>query len=174
MFLTLLLLPLFAQAFGVDRNLNPSEFYTVYRDANAGWRIEGSFSTDIDIEFFICDAGNYTIWERYESAILYERNEATKGLTFNFTIPHDGVWYVVFSNVQSPHTTSLEAELFFKDLSNIDRTQVTWITKSTVLSPAFIGLLIAIPVVLLLVVWISRKSESFPAVRYDEILKKPA
>jgi len=163
---------LFVQAFGVDRNLGPSEFYAAYRDASTGWRIEGSFSSDIDIEFFICDAGNYTIWERYESAILYERNEATTGLTFNFTIPQDGVWYVVFSNVQSSQTTSLEAELFFKDLSNIERTQVTWITKSTILSPAFIGLLIAIPVVLLLGVWVSRKSESFPAVKYDEILKE--
>jgi len=168
----LFLLPLFTQAFGVDRNLSPSEFYAAYRDADAGWRIEGSFSSDIDIEFFICDSGNYTIWERYESAILYEHNEETSGLTFNFTIPRDGVWYVVFSNVQSPHPTSLEAELFFKDLSNVEQTQVAWITKTTILSPAFIGLLVAIPVVLLLGLWISRKSEPFPAVKYDEILKE--
>jgi len=170
----LFLLPIFTQAFSVDRNLVPAEFYAAYRDASVGWRIEGSFSTNNDIDFFICDEGNYTRWERDQSAFLYEHSEATRGKTFNFTMPHDAVWYVVFSNVESVSTASLKAELFFKDLSDIEQTQVTWITRSTILNPAFIAFLFMIPVIGLLGIGIARKRESFPAVRYDEILPKPS
>ena len=98
MLLVLFLLPLFAQAFSIDRSLDYGVFYAAYRNANAGWRIEGSFSTDIDIEFFICDEGNYISWVRNENVILCEHNEETKDFEFNFTIPYNSTWYVVFAN----------------------------------------------------------------------------
>ena len=169
----LFLLPVFVEGFSIDRVLGVGEFYAAYRNAEAGWRIEGSFSVNRDIEFFICDADNYTRWKRHESVVLHEHSEETTNQMFNFTIPHNSTWYVVFSNVQSQSVISLEANLYFIDQSDIVQTQVSWITESTILTPVFIGFLLLIPFVCLLGVWISRKSEQFPAVRYDEILSKP-
>ncbi|MHA1965913.1 MAG: hypothetical protein ACXACG_06770 [Candidatus Thorarchaeota archaeon] len=172
-FLVLFLLPVFAQAFSIDRDLGVGEFYAAYRTASADWRIEGDFSTSYDIEFFICDADNYTRWIRHDSVVLYEHSEETTDQTFNFTIPYDSTWYVVFSNVQSQSVISLEADLYYIDQSNIVQTQVSWITQSTILSPLFIGFLLAVPVVCLLGIWISRRGKPFPAVRYEEILSNP-
>ena len=171
--LVLFLLPVLIQAFSIERDLGVGEFYAAYRDANTGWRIEGSFSVNNDIEFFICDEENYDRWKRNDSVVLYEHSEETTNQIFNFTIPHDSTWYVVFSNVQSQSAISLDAEIYYLDQSDIVQTQVAWITQSTVLTPVFIGFLLLIPVIGLLGVWMSRKSEPFPAVKYDEILKKP-
>ena len=171
-FLVLFLLPVFAQGFDIDRDLGIDEFYAAYRTASTGWRIEGSFSASRDIEFFICDEANYTGWKRQESVVLYEHSEVTTGQTFNFTIPYDSIWYVVFLNVQRG-VISLEADLYYKDQADIAQTQVTWIIESTVLTPLFIVFLVAVPVVCLLGIGISRRGESFPAVRYEKILPKP-
>ena len=43
-FLTLFVLPLSAQAFTIDRNLDAGQFYVAYREASVDWRIEGTFS----------------------------------------------------------------------------------------------------------------------------------
>jgi hypothetical protein len=172
MLLVLFLLPVFVQGFSVDRNLGAGEFYTAYRNAETGWRIEGSFSVNRDIEFFICDEDNYTRWKRHETVILHEHSEETTGQTFNFTIPYDSTWYVVFSNVQAQSVNSLEAELYYVDQSDIVQTQVSWIIESTVVTPMLIGFLLVIPIVCLLGIWVSRRSEPFPAVKYNEILSK--
>ncbi len=171
-FLILLVLPVFAQGFDIDRNLGVDEFYAVYRSADAGWRIEGSFSTSGNVEFFICDADNYTRWINNENVLLYEHSEVTTGQTFNFTIPYTSTWYVIFSNVQSLVVTNLNAELYYIDQSDITQTQVTWINESSIATPLFIGFFVAIFAVCLLGISISRKDSSFPAVRYDEILPK--
>jgi hypothetical protein len=171
--LVLFLIPVFVQAFSIDRDLGVGEFYAAYRNASTGWRIEGSFSVSNDIEFFFCDADNYTKWKRDETVVLYEHSEETTGQTFNFTVPYDSTWYVVFSNAQAQSVTSLDADLYYIDQSDIVQTQVSWLTQSTILSPLFIGLLLAVPVVCLLGVWISRRGEPFPAVEYDKILPKP-
>jgi hypothetical protein len=171
--LVVFLLPVFTHAFDIDRNLGVGEFYAAYRDAAVGWRIEGSFSVNHDVEFFICDADNYTRWKRHDSTVLYEHNVESVGQSFNFTVPYNSTWYVVFSNVQSQSVISLEAELHYIDQSDIVQTQVSWTSQSTILTPMFIGFLMLIPVICLFGVWISRKSEPFPAVKYDEILSKP-
>ena len=172
--LVLFLLPIFAQAFTVDRNLGAGEFYAAYRDAMTGWRIEGSFSVNSEIEFFICDEGNYTRWQKQENVVLFEHSKESSGQTFNFTIPYDSVWYIVFSNVQSQSPNSLGADFNYIDQLDVVQTQVAWITQSTIVTPLFIVFLFMIPVIGLLGVCISRKRESFPAVRYDEILSKPS
>jgi hypothetical protein len=174
MLLVLLLLPVFIQASSIGRALVAGEFYAAYRDAETGWRIEGSFSTSNHIEFFICDADNYTKWKRDESVFLYEHSEETTGITFNFTIPYDSEWYVIFSNAQSPSRTSLDAEIFYIDQEGIIQTQVSWTVQSTIVTPLFIGLLALFGAICLLSVWVSRRTEQFPAVRYDEILPKPS
>lgn len=171
--LVLLSFPVFAQAFGIERYLGVDESYVVYRNADAGWRIEGSFSVNNEIEFFICDAGNYTRWQRHESAVFYEHSVETTGLTFNFTIPYTSIWYAVFSNVQSQDVTNLDAELYYIDQSDITQSQVTWTVQSTIITPLFIGFLVAVLVVCLTGIWLSRRGELQPAVRYDEILPKP-
>ncbi|MFX1559592.1 MAG: hypothetical protein ACFFBL_03295, partial [Promethearchaeota archaeon] len=124
--LVLFLFPVFVQAFSVERDLGVGQFYAVYRDADTGWRIEGSFSVSSDIEFFICDAGNYTKWTLDAGVVLYEHSVETSGKTFNFTIPYDAVWYVVFSNAQSQDASSLETELYYIDHSNNVQTQIAW------------------------------------------------
>jgi hypothetical protein len=96
----------------------------------------------------------------------------TTGQTFNFTIPYDSIWYVVFLNVQRG-VISLEANLYYIDQADIAQTQVTWIIESTVVTPLFIVFLLAVPVVCILGIWISRRGEPFPAVRYEEILPNP-
>jgi hypothetical protein len=170
--LVLFLIPVFVQAFSIDRDLGVGEFYVAYRNANTGWRIEGSFSVSNDIEFFICDADNYTRWKRQESVFLFEHSEQTTGQIFNFTVPYDSTWYVVFSNVQAQSVISLDADLYYIDQSDFVQTEVSWITQSTILTPVFIGFLLMISVVCILGVWISRKSEPFPAVDYEKILLK--
>lgn len=170
MLLVLFLLPVFVEAFSIDRDLGVGEFYAAYRNADAGWRIEGSFSVNNDIEFFICDVNNYTRWNRNESVLLFEHSEETSGRLFNFTIPYDSTWYVVFSNIQPNSVVSLEAAFFYIDQSDITHTQVTWITQSSIMTPLFVGALFAILTVCLLGIWISRKKEQFPAVKYDKLL----
>jgi hypothetical protein len=172
MLLVLLQLPIHAQAFSIVRNLDYGVFFATYRNANTGWRIEGSFSSNIDIEFFICDEGNYTSWVRNENAVLCEHNEETNDYDFNFTIPHDSTWYVVFSNGRADRTVSLEAELNYVDQSGIAQPDVMWTTQSTILTPLFIGFLFAIPVICIIGVWVARGRDLFPAVKYDKILPK--
>lgn len=169
----LLLLPLFAQAFDIDRDMGVGELYVVYGNANAGWRIEGSFSADYDIEFFICDTENYSRWDRKQSAFLYEHDEETTGNIFNFTIPYDSEWYVVFSNIQLQSPISLQAEVYYIDQSDVVQTQVGWYSRNMLVTPLFIGILLIVPIALLIGVYISRKREPVPAVRYDEILSTP-
>ncbi len=173
MLLVLFLLPLFAQGFDIDRNLGVGEFYGAYRNADAGWRIEGSFTASKSIEFLICDADNYNKWVNNQTALLYEHQEQVTSYTFNFTIPHDATWYIVFSNAYSQGINSLEAELYYKNQAGIVQTQVTWVSQSTIVTPLLIGFLLAVLVVCLLGIWMSRRSEPQPAVRYEEILPKP-
>ncbi len=171
--LVLFSFPVFAQAFGIERYLGAGEFYAVYRNADAGWRIEGSFSVNNEIDFFICDEGNYTRWQRNESAVLYDHSVETTGQMFNFTIPYTSIWYAVFSNVQSQVVTNLDAYLYYIDQSDNTQTQVTWTVQSSIVTPLFIGFLVAVLVVCLLGIWLSRRGKPQPAVRYDEILPKP-
>ncbi|MFW9834795.1 MAG: hypothetical protein ACFFEK_12420 [Candidatus Thorarchaeota archaeon] len=171
--IVLFLLPGFAYGLDVDKDLVVGTFYAAHREATAGWRIEGSFSTNYDIEFFICDEDNYTSWDRHQSVFLFEHSEETRGFTFNFTIPYDSDWYVVFSNVGSQGTISLEAEIHYIDQFDVDQTQITWFTQTIPVTPLLIGVLAMFSIVCLFGVWISRRSEEIPAVDYDKILPKP-
>ena len=173
-FIVLFLLPTFVGAFSIDMNLSAGEFYVAYRNADAGWRIEGSFTTDRNIEFFICDADNYTKWIRNESASFFEHKEETSGQSFNFTIPYNSTWYIVFSNTQSTSGVSLVAELFYIDQIGTTHAQVTGMVQSAIISPLLIVILVAILSVCILGIWISRRSQAQPAVNYDKILPNPS
>jgi hypothetical protein len=173
MAIVLFLLPVVGQAYSIDRDLGVGECYTAYREAKAGWRIEGSFSVSREIEFFICDASNYTRWIRNESVVFFEHNETTSNQLFNFTIPYDSIWYVVFFNIQTNSIVSLEAQVFFIDGAGTTYTQISWTARSMLITPLLIGFTLAILSVCLLGIWVSRRTEKQPAVRYEEILPKP-
>ncbi|MFW9813091.1 MAG: hypothetical protein ACFFF9_11585 [Candidatus Thorarchaeota archaeon] len=172
-FLVLFLFPVFVQAFSVERDLGVGQFIAVYRDADTGWRIEGSFLVSRDIEFFICDVNNYTSWKNHDTVFLYEHNVESAGQTFNFTIPYNSTWYIVFSNTQAEVPINLEADIYYKDQSDTIQAQVSWIIQSTIWTPLSIGFLLLISAFCLLGVWMARRSEPFPAVNYDKILPRP-
>ncbi|MHA1939269.1 MAG: hypothetical protein ACXABV_18950 [Candidatus Thorarchaeota archaeon] len=169
----LILLPLPTRALSIDTNLNFGEFYGLYRDMDAGWRIEGSFTTANAIEFFICDAGNYSKWVNNQVAVLHEHRENAASHTFNFTIQHDAIWYVIFSNSKIASNISLEAEVRFINQLGVEQTQVDVITQNLISTPLVIAIVAAVIGICLLGIWWARRREPRPAVRYDEILSLP-
>lgn len=173
MFLVLFLLPVFAQGFDIDIDLGVGELYSVSRVANTDWRIAGSFSVDSDIEFFICDAENYDMWVNNYTTLLYDHQEQITSYTFDFTVPHDGAWYIVFSNAYSQGFISLEAELYYIDQAGVTQTTVAY--QSMPATPVLEWFLITVLVlgVCLLGIAVSGRSDPFPAVRYEEILPNP-
>ncbi|MFW9886328.1 MAG: hypothetical protein ACFFEX_18225 [Candidatus Thorarchaeota archaeon] len=171
--LFLFLLPVPAKALSAEANLGFGEVYGLYRNANAGWRVEGSFTAVNAIEFFICDAGNYSKWINNQAAVLFDHNEQTTVHNFNFTIHYDSVWYVIFSNSYAAGNISLDAEIRFIDQLGVEQTQVNEITHNLISAPLVIGFLAAGMGISILGVWWARRREPRPAVRYDEILSKP-
>ncbi len=172
--LVLILLPLPTKSLSVDTELNFGEFYGLYRDGDAGWRIEGSFTTVNAIEFFICDAGNYSNWVNNQVAVLYEHREQAVTHTFNFTTQYDAIWYVIFSNSQTTSNNSLDAEIRFIDQLGVEQTQVNVVNQNLISAPLLIAFIAPSLVLCLLGIWWARKREPSPAVRYDEILSKPS
>jgi len=172
-FLILFLFPLPIRALNVNRNLNYGEFYGMYREAEAGWRIEGSFTTINAVEFFICDAGNYRHWINNDAAVFYEHQEQTTAHSFNLTIQYDAVWYVVFSNSYAASNNSLDAQIRFIDELGVEQTQVDVIIQNLISTPIVIGFIAAGIGISILGIWCARRKEPRPAVRYDEILSKP-
>ncbi|MHA2353848.1 MAG: hypothetical protein ACXADC_01630 [Candidatus Thorarchaeota archaeon] len=170
--LVMILLPLPTKALSVDTDLYFGEFYGLYREMDAGWRIEGSFTAVNAVEFFICDAGNYSKWVNNQVAVLHEHDENTASHTFNFTIQHDAIWYVIFSNSKIASNNSLEAEVRFINQLGVEQTQVDVITQNLIATPLLIAI-VAVMGICILGIWWARRREPIPAVRYDEILSLP-
>ena len=153
----LFLLPVASQAFTTQRSLVAGESYAVYGDADAGWKIQGSFVTTDDIEFFICDSGNYTSWRLHESVVRYNYSESTLSELINFTVPYDSVWYLVFAARADRGVDSLEVDVNYIDQSNVTQTQVSWVSHAPeidYLLIGFVGALAAIGLIAVLgVTW---------------------
>ncbi|MFW9967263.1 MAG: hypothetical protein ACFFEA_08930 [Candidatus Thorarchaeota archaeon] len=173
-FATLFLLPLTVRSLEIDIDLNFGEFYGIYREADTGWRIEGSFAAANAIDFFICDAGNYSKWIENQATILYEHQEQVATHAFNLTIPHDGVWYVIFSNAYVTSNNTLEIEIQYLNQVGVEQNQVKVITKNMISTPAVVMFIAAGLGISILGIWWARRREPRPAVRYDEILSKPS
>jgi hypothetical protein len=161
-------------ALDVNIDLNYGELFGVYRNAESGWRIEGSFEAVNGIEFFICDAGNYSLWIDRQTPILYEHNEQATAHTFNVTVPYNAVWYVIFSNAYITSNNSLEAEIRYIDQFGVEQTQVSEVTENLISTPLVVGFIVAGMVLSIIGIWWARRREPTPAVRYDEILSKPS
>ena len=169
--LVLFLSPTMIQAFDVDVSLGYGQFYVAHRNANSGWRIEGSFSSESVIEFAVCDSDNYSKWLNNQTAFLYEHCGVTSH-SFNFTVPYSGDWYVIFSNTHSS-TNNLNAEVYYIDDSGTKQTQITVLIQSSVITPFLVGFVVVFAGVLLLGIWFSRRRERQPAVKYEELLSVP-
>ncbi|MFW9807398.1 MAG: hypothetical protein ACFFFK_11780 [Candidatus Thorarchaeota archaeon] len=151
--IVLFLLPVASQAFTVEKSLVPGEIYAVYGNAEAGWRIEGSFVTTNDIEFFICNESNYTAWKLHETSVRYNYRNTTLGEEFNFTVPYESVWYVVFSDFEARGVDGIEIEVNYIDQLNTTHTQVSWASYTPEVDYLLIGLVGVTAVIGILVVF---------------------
>ena len=91
-------------AIDIDVWINAGTHYTVYiTDAETGGTIDGDFTVTSgnDVEFFICDSDNYDRFLNSLSTSVYLHRSRTTTYSFDFTIPSDDTWYVVFSNEYS-------------------------------------------------------------------------
>ncbi|MBE0526629.1 MAG: hypothetical protein IH631_06775 [Candidatus Thorarchaeota archaeon] len=64
--------------------------------------ISGYFETDdntMGLDFFICDAANFTQWVSNGTGTGYEINTDMHTLGFEWTVTYDDTWYIVLSNV---------------------------------------------------------------------------
>ncbi|MFQ5834187.1 MAG: hypothetical protein ACE5H4_15900 [Candidatus Thorarchaeota archaeon] len=170
--LVLFLVPQAVDALGMDLDLRYREFYAAFRDTGDGWRIEGFFTASDSVEFFICDEDNYYKWIWSQNAVMYDHHELTTSHTFNFTVPHDAVWYVIILNAHTANN-SLEGELYYIDQSNTIQLEVNEGVKGLISAPLFLIFVLAVAVASIVGVWWARRREPFPAVRYDEILRGP-
>ncbi len=53
--------------------------------------------------FFICDSGNYTIWQNNGTAYLYHYQQGLDELSWDFVVLYKDIWYIVIHN---PETAS--------------------------------------------------------------------
>jgi hypothetical protein len=88
------------------------DYEEYYIALTSGEEISGYFETSVDtdgLDFFICDAANFAIWDGGGSATGYETvlNYHTNGYTF--TVPYSATWYIVHSNV--PGSTSVTVDI---------------------------------------------------------------
>lgn len=64
--------------------------------------ISGYFETDdntMGLDFFICDAANFTQWVSTGTGTGFEYNTNMHTLGFEWTVTYDDTWYIVLSNV---------------------------------------------------------------------------
>lgn len=93
-----------------------SEFTDVYIDAGnyqaytssltAGDELTGYMETDdttMGLDFFICDAANYSEWVSFGTGTGYEVNTNMHTLGFDFIAPYTDTWYIVLSNAYASH-----------------------------------------------------------------------
>jgi hypothetical protein len=170
--LVFFLLPTGIQAHDIEVNLGYGQFYVVHRNASVAWRVVGDFSAERAIEFAICDAGNYSNWLNNQTTSLFEHYEVADH-SFNFKVPYDDDWYVIFSNTLSAATNNLNAEVYYIDQNGTTQTQLTTLVQSLVVTPFFVGLLVMVTGICLLGIWCARRKERQPAVRYEELLSVP-
>jgi hypothetical protein len=164
--------PTLIQALDIDVELGYGQFCVAHRNANNGWRIEGTYLAESTIEFAICDVGNYSKWLNNQTPSLYEHYEVTSH-SFNFTIRYNGEWYVIFSNTYSSITTNLNAKDYYIDQFGTTQTQITMSIQSSIITPVLIGFIVIIAGLCLLGIWFSRRRERQPAVRYEDLLSVP-
>jgi hypothetical protein len=87
------------------------EWWDVFGDLDAGDTLSGYFETASDtqgLKFFICDDGNYSIYESGGVADVYNLETNMHALEFSFTIPYDDTWHTLFSNDAGSTTVTVD------------------------------------------------------------------
>ncbi|MGY5860491.1 MAG: hypothetical protein RTU63_14060 [Candidatus Thorarchaeota archaeon] len=87
-----------------DQNIAADDYSQFVIALTMGDVISGYFETDVDtmgLDFFICDAANFTVWDGGGSATGYEVNTNMHTLGFEWTVLYDDTWHIVFSNLGS-------------------------------------------------------------------------
>ena len=96
--------PVEALPFDVEETnvwIDASDFYEKHYTFNTGDIVSGYLETDdtsMILYFFICDSANFTLWSEGSSASGYEIVEDVHTHYFDFDIPYDDTWYLVYSN----------------------------------------------------------------------------
>ena len=84
-----------------DQSISPGAYLYDTFILIAGEEISGYFETVSDaqgLDFFICDAANFTDWDLGFSATGFEVASNMHTYWFSFTAPYTDTWYVVFDN----------------------------------------------------------------------------
>ncbi|MCF2137872.1 MAG: hypothetical protein K9W43_11630 [Candidatus Thorarchaeota archaeon] len=67
------------------------------------------------LDFFICDADNYSEWEAGYSAIVYNKKDNMHTMWISFTTPYTDSWYLVYSNKDGSSTVSFDLGVDIND-----------------------------------------------------------
>jgi hypothetical protein len=145
--------------------IDPGSWFNLYAYRSEGYKAE--FDLEViaggnrDIDFFICDQGNYTLWSSGYTATVYKLHENVVSYSSNFIYPHSDTWYFVFSN-----TFSLISSKTVQFTNDLYEWQTTPTTPSIpgILPLAFLGFGIGVigiitAIVILIVIYVTRKRE---------------
>ncbi len=106
--------------------IDPGSWYALYAYRTEGYKSEFALqvtaSGNSEIDFFICDAGNYSLWSDGYTATVYKLHENIVSYGSHFVYPYSDDWYFVFSNTFSLFTS--KTVQFTNDLYQ-------WVTPTT-------------------------------------------
>ena len=100
----------------IDIWIDPLSWHTYYvTDCKEDGRIYGSFEVTYggDIYFFICDRSNYDLWSTGRSSVGYDNNPDVGSLSYSLTLPHDGIWHIVFWNEDLFFSRHIEGTVYY-------------------------------------------------------------
>jgi hypothetical protein len=99
--------------------VDPGSWHSLYAYREAGYKAD--FDLEVlaggnqDIDFFICDQGNYTLWSSGYTAWVYVRHDNVVSYDGEFVFPYSSTWHFVFSNtfsVVSSKTVQFTCDLY--------------------------------------------------------------
>lgn len=104
--------------YSVDINVAALGYAAYSRYRNAGTDMSGNFTISEgvyrDINFFICNQGNFTIWTGGGSASVYRYHSGNGPYAWTFTTPYASTWYIVYDNkfsvIQGKHVIGWHAD----------------------------------------------------------------
>ena len=90
----------------VDVYIAAGNYHAYYDNLTAGDELTGYFETDdtsMGLDFFICDAANYSEWVSFGTGTGFEINTNMHSLGFDLTVPYSDEWYLVLSNAYASY-----------------------------------------------------------------------
>ena len=97
-----------------DESVAAGLYYSENFALSTGDVISGYFETIVDtqgLDFFICDAANFTNWDLGFSATGFEVATNMHTNYFSLTVPYSDTWYVVFSNAGGTGWVTFDAAI---------------------------------------------------------------